>query len=60
MNVSGKTLRRTMTPGELLGKKREVQVKDPVTDLNKLWARHEQNLAAQAEEEAEEGDDDGG
>jgi len=48
INVSGKTLRRTITADELLGKPREVVVRDPMADFEKLWA-NSQAQAAKAE-----------
>ena len=51
MNMSGKTLKRTVTANELLGKRREVVVRDPVADMETLWAKAQKQRAA-------EGDDD--
>ena len=56
MNMSGKTLKRTVTANELLGKRREVVVRDPVADMETLWAKAERQRAAAGGEE----DDDGG
>lgn len=58
MNVSGKTLKRTMTPNELLGKPREVVIKDPHAKMKELWRRVEEKR--EREREAADGSEDRG
>lgn len=57
VNVSGKTLRRTITADELLGKPRKVVVRDPMMDFNTLWARLQKR--AKEAEETQAGDEEG-
>lgn len=58
MNMSGKTLKRTVTANELLGKGRDVVVRDPVADMETLWAKAQRQRAEAAARE--EDDDDAG
>ena len=60
LNVSGKTLRRTVTPNELLGRKREVEVKDPVGQFNELWSRLQQRKREEEERNNPDGEADDG
>ena len=55
MNMSGKSLKRTVTANELLGKRREVVVRDPVADMETLWAKAETQRAAGEDDDAGEG-----
>ena len=57
LNVSGKMLRRTVTADELLGRKREMVVKDPHAKFAELWRRKQEREKAQelAEKEAADG-----
>ena len=55
MNVSGKMLRRTLTPNELLGRKREIIVKDPVGQFNELWKRLQEKREENPDGEADDG-----
>ena len=56
VNVSGKTLRRTVTADELLGKRREIVVKDPVRQFEEFWAQTQERVAREAEEAGNNGD----
>lgn len=56
MNISGKSLKRTVTANELRGKRRDIVVRDPHADMEVLWAKAQQQQA----ERAEKGDDDDG
>ncbi len=54
MNMSGKSLKRTVSADELRGRPREIVVRDPVADMEVLWAKAQQQRA-----EGEEDDDAG-
>ena len=55
LNVSGKTLKRTVTPNELLGRKREIVVRDPVSQFAALWKQKQEKEAANPDGEADDG-----
>lgn len=59
LNVAGKSLRRTMTIEQLLGRKLSprdapFEIRDPELDFQELWRRHTEKVA-KAEEADEEG-----
>ena len=43
LNVSGKSLKRTVTADELLGRKKQVVPKDPAADMEAVWRRVEES-----------------